>query len=44
MVRFDAYSATTTEAKAPEMLSVLADAAGIGSFHKMRQGKGFHTF
>jgi hypothetical protein len=44
MVRFDAYSATTTEAKAPELLSVLADAAGLGAFHKMRQGKGFHTF
>jgi len=44
MVRFDAYSATTTEAKAPDLLSVLADAAGLGAFHKMRQGKGFHTF
>lgn len=44
MVRFDAYSATTTEAKAPELLSVLADAAGLGAFHKMTQGKGFHTF
>lgn len=44
MVRFDAYSATTTACKAPDMLSVLADAGGLGSFHKMTQGKGFHTF
>lgn len=44
MVRFDAYSATTTAAKAPEMLSVLGEAGGLGSFHKMTQGKGFHTF
>jgi len=44
MVRFDAYSATTTEAKPGDLLSVLADGAGLGAFHKMRQGKGFHTF
>jgi len=44
MVRFDAYSATTTACKAPDMLSVLAAAGGLGSFHKMTQGKGFHTF
>lgn len=44
MVRFDAYSATTTEAKAPEMLSLLAQSAGLGAFDRMQQGKGFHTF
>lgn len=44
MVRFDAYSATTTEAKAPELLFVLVDAGGLGSFYKMTQGKGFYTF
>lgn len=44
MVRFDAYSATTTAAKAPDIMSVLGDAAGLGAFHKIRQGKGFHTF
>lgn len=44
MVRFDAYSATTTAAKAPDMLSVLAQSAGLGAFHRMSQGKGFHTF
>ena len=44
MVRFDAYSATTQEAKAADLLSVLADGAGLGAFHRMRQGKGFHTF
>jgi len=44
MVRFDAYSATTVEAKSSDLLSLLADAGGLGSFHKMRQGKGFHTF
>lgn len=44
MVRFDAYSATTVEAKSTDLLSILADAGGVGSIHKMRQGKGFHTF
>lgn len=44
MVRFDAYSATTTQAKATDVLSLLATSAGIGAFHRMQQGKGFHTF
>lgn len=44
MVRFDAYSATTTEAKAADLVQVLADAGGLGAMHKLRQGKGFHTF
>lgn len=44
MVRFDAYSATTTEAKAPDMLQILADAGGLGAMKNVRQGKGFHTF
>jgi len=43
-VRFDAYSATTTEARQDDMLSVLAAGAGIGAFHKVREGRGFHTF
>lgn len=44
MIRFDAYSATTTEAKTQDLLNVLAQAGGLGAMHKMRQGKGFHTF
>lgn len=44
MVRFDAYSATTTEATASEMMGLLADGAGLGQFDRMNQGKGFHTF
>lgn len=44
MVRFDAYSATTTEATSSDMLGLLATSAGIGAFHRMQQGKGFHTF
>lgn len=44
MVRFDAYSATTTEAKAPDMLGILAEAGGLGAMKNVRQGKGFHTF
>ena len=43
-VRFDAYSATTREADHGQILSVLAAGAGIGAFHKMREGRGFHTF
>lgn len=44
MVRFDAYSATTTAAKSSDMLALLAQSAGLGAFHRMNQGKGFHTF
>lgn len=45
MVRFDAYSATTTEANASELVSVLVEAGGgLGAIHKVTEGKGFHTF
>lgn len=43
MVRFDAYSATTQAATAPELIGLLAEAAGEGPF-TLKQGKGFHTF
>lgn len=44
MIRFDAYSATTTQAKQTEILALLAAGAAPGTFHRMQQGKGFHTF
>lgn len=44
MIRFDAYSATTVQAKAPEVLQMLAGASRLVDWHKLRQGKGFHTF
>lgn len=44
MVRFDAYSATTQAAKPGDLMSVLAAGGGMGAFHRVRQGKGFHTF
>jgi len=44
MVRFDAYSATTTAYKSADMLSLLAQNAGLGAIHRLTQGKGFHTF
>jgi hypothetical protein len=43
MVRFDAYSATTTEANSAQLLGLLADAADNTGF-TLHQGKGFHTF
>ena len=43
-VRFDAYSATTTEALPEQLLSIVADAGGIAGLHNVREGKGFHTF
>jgi hypothetical protein len=43
MVRFDAYSATTMDAKPQDMLSILVNVTGIGNV-KLNQGKGFHTF
>lgn len=46
-VRFDAYSATSQDAKACDFVQVLADAAGGiagGGIEKVIQGKGFHTF
>jgi DNA relaxase NicK len=42
MIRFDAYSATTTAAKSAELISLLAVAGGPCQTKK--QGKGFHTF
>lgn len=44
MVRFDAYTATTLEAKTDDLLQVLADAGGLGAFDRMTRTKGFHTF
>ena len=43
MVRFDAYSATTVEAKPEDLVQLLADQAGLLNC-TFRQGKGFHTF
>jgi DNA relaxase NicK len=42
LIRFDAYSATTTAAKHPELMSLLAGTGGPGQ--TMKHGKGFHTF
>lgn len=42
MVRFDAYSATTTAAKPDELIGLLASVATVGTSYT--QGKGFHTF
>lgn len=44
MVRFDAYTATTSGVKTQEILGILAESATPGTFAKIRQGKGFHTF
>lgn len=44
MVRFDAYTATSTEVRKDDFFQVLADAGGVGSFDKLATGKGFHTF
>lgn len=43
MIRFDAYSATTTAATVPQIMSLLASTAG-SHIGPMKQGKGFHTF
>jgi len=42
MVRFDAYSATTTAAKPDELIGLLSSVASVGTSYI--QGKGFHTF
>lgn len=42
-VRFDAYSATTTEAQSTQLLAILAESAGTQNF-TIHQGRGFHTF
>lgn len=45
MVRFDAYSATSTGVKPDDFLQVLSDAAeGFSALAKFQQGRGFHTF
>ena len=44
MVRFDAYTATSRGVKTDDFMQVLMDAGGLGSFAKIAQGKGFHTF
>lgn len=44
MVRFDAYSATTKEANRDDLMSLLVDAGGTEAMHRVREGKGFHTF
>lgn len=44
MIRFDAYSATTVQAKGPQLIELLRESSGCGDWHRLRQGKGFHTF
>lgn len=44
MVRFDAYTATTREASEDDLLQLLADVGGLGAMHRVKQGRGFHTF
>ena len=44
MVRFDAYTATTTEAKTDDLMQLLMDVGGIGGMEHITRGKGFHTF
>jgi len=44
MVRFDAYSATTRDAKHADLIDMLAASAGSDALHTVRPGKGFHTF
>lgn len=43
MIRFDAYSATTTAAKPPDLVSILFESSGFSGV-TMSQGRGFHTF
>lgn len=43
MIRFDAYSATTTAAKPQELVQILVDQAGLLNVG-ISMGKGFHTF
>lgn len=43
MIRFDAYSATTTVAKPTDLLQILSAQAGDSRII-LNQGKGFHTF
>jgi hypothetical protein len=43
MIRFDAYSATTTAAKPQDLVQILVDQAGLLNVG-VSMGKGFHTF
>lgn len=43
MIRFDAYSATTTAAKSQDLVQILVDQAEFEGV-KLSMGKGFHTF
>jgi len=44
MIRFDAYSATTTSAKKDDLMQVLFDAGGVSGVAHLKQGKGFFQF
>ena len=44
MIKFDAYSATTTAAKVPEVMQSMAPVFGLFSDMTLTQGKGFHQF
>lgn len=44
MIRFDAYTATTTAAKVTDVLSVMSPVFGLFSDMTMKQGRGFHQF
>lgn len=44
MIRFDAYTATTTSANKDELGSILLQQIGLRTDLTVHQGKGFHTF
>ena len=44
MIKFDAYSATTTAAKVPEVMQAMAPVFGLFADMQLKQGKGFHQF
>ena len=44
MIKFDAYSATTTAAKVPEVIQAMAPVFGLFADMQLKQGKGFHQF
>lgn len=44
MVRFDAYSATSTDVKADDFFQLLTDVGGLDGVIETKQGRGFHTF
>ena len=43
-MRFDAYTATTTEATVSDVMSASAGVFSLFTDMKLRQGKGFHQF